>query len=286
MRTVRGFERFRPWYAALRSATDPISILGDKLAAWLTPDPSTLFTTSTGVTPVTSASDPVGLRLDKSKGMELGPELVTSGVFSVTAGGTNKLAVSIPVAAQPSAVGYWVRLRIDTNTLSGGGGVRLGGFSSSDTFVPSLSVAESVGTHNIFGVSKSSGTRTEFNLWIQSAVTSGQLVGEVESIRAIEGNHALQTTPTARPLYQVTPQRIVYDGVDDALVTTFAATVGADCTVARAIPGTGASITTGVNIGTSFTDNVTAQELVIANAPLTAGETAALTAYLDRVAGV
>jgi hypothetical protein len=40
--------------------------LGDKLVAWYEADPSTLFTTSSGDTPVTADGDPVGLVLDRS----------------------------------------------------------------------------------------------------------------------------------------------------------------------------------------------------------------------------
>lgn len=53
---------------SLAAAADPISILGAKLAAWYTSYPSTLFTTSTGETPVTAASDPVGLRVNRVSG--------------------------------------------------------------------------------------------------------------------------------------------------------------------------------------------------------------------------
>jgi len=51
--------------------------------AWYDPsDFSTLFTDSAGTTPVTAVEQFVGLMLDKSKGLVLGPELVTNGNFS------------------------------------------------------------------------------------------------------------------------------------------------------------------------------------------------------------
>lgn len=56
-------------------AADPISILGDKLAAWYVSEPSTLFTTSTGETQVTTAGDPVGLRVNRVSG---GPDAIQS----------------------------------------------------------------------------------------------------------------------------------------------------------------------------------------------------------------
>jgi hypothetical protein len=102
------------------------------------------------------------------------------------------------------------------------------------------------------------------------------------SVRDVPGNYQLQASAGLRPLYQASPRRAVFDGVDDVLNTTFPAALGANCTVGRAIPGTGAVITSGVNVGTSFADNVTASALLIADRALTAGETALWTAYLNQ----
>ena len=50
---------------------------------WYDPsDLNTLFQDAAGTTPVTAVERPVGLMLDKSKGLVLGPELVTNGDFS------------------------------------------------------------------------------------------------------------------------------------------------------------------------------------------------------------
>src|SRR5690606_33091636 len=57
------------------------------------------------------------------------------------------------------------------------------------------------------------------------------------SVKEVPGNHQLQATTQSRPLYQVGPPRPVFDGVDDSLVTTFAAALGANCTVGRYVPG-------------------------------------------------
>lgn len=51
--------------------------------AWYDPsDLSTLYQNAAGTTPVTAMEQPVGLMLDKSKGLVLGSELVTNGDFS------------------------------------------------------------------------------------------------------------------------------------------------------------------------------------------------------------
>ena len=63
---------------------NPISwFLKGEQGAWYDPsDLTTLFQDSAGVTPVTAVEQPVGLMLDKSKGLALGAELVTNGDFA------------------------------------------------------------------------------------------------------------------------------------------------------------------------------------------------------------
>ena len=51
--------------------------------AWYDPsDLTTLFQNYAGTTPVTAVEQPVGLMLDKSQGLALGPELITNGNFN------------------------------------------------------------------------------------------------------------------------------------------------------------------------------------------------------------
>jgi len=79
---------------------------------------------------------------------------------------------------------------------------------------------------------------------------------------------------------------LIFDGVDDDLETTFP-NLGTDVTIARAVPYVGASILTGQTIGAgTWLDSTNHAGLVIVDRALTAGETAALTAYLDAKAGV
>jgi hypothetical protein len=57
--------------------------LNSEPGAWYDPsDLTTMFQDRAGSTPVTTPGQSVGLRLDKSKGLVLGPELVTNGDFS------------------------------------------------------------------------------------------------------------------------------------------------------------------------------------------------------------
>ena len=69
---------------------------------WYDPsDLTTLYQDAAGTTPVTAVEQAVGLMLDKSKGLVLGPELVTNGDFSqgstgwsISAPGTNTVTIS------------------------------------------------------------------------------------------------------------------------------------------------------------------------------------------------
>ena len=75
----------------------PASLFEGGIAgAWYDPSYlSTLFQDSAGTTPVTASGQPVGLMLDKSKGLVRGPELITNGDFATDTdwlgiyGGTN-----------------------------------------------------------------------------------------------------------------------------------------------------------------------------------------------------
>lgn len=115
---------------------------------------------------------------------------------------------------------------------------------------------------------------------VEPVTTAGQPVGLVLD-KSGNANHARQSTADARPFYKTGPARIDFDGVDDALVTMFATSLGSDCTVGRAVPGTGAQILTGQTIGTSFTASDDYSALVIVDRALTSVETKQLTAYLN-----
>ena len=67
---------------------DPSKLFtGSTNGAWYDPsDFSTMFQDAAGTTPVTAVGQPVGLMLDKSKGLVLGPELVTNGTFDTDSG--------------------------------------------------------------------------------------------------------------------------------------------------------------------------------------------------------
>lgn len=85
-------KRVQDWYEpgpgvfiqSLTASFSPAMLFtGSTTGVWYDPsDTTTLFQDAAGTTPVTTVEQPVGLMLDKSKGLVLGPELVTNGDFS------------------------------------------------------------------------------------------------------------------------------------------------------------------------------------------------------------
>jgi hypothetical protein len=160
----------------------PASLFSSGAAgAWYDPsDFSTLYQTSTGTTPVTAVEQPVGLMLDRSRGLVLGSELVTINSATLT-GSTGYTAITGAscVAGRSYSVSY-------TCVLSGGTiqGV-VGG-----TALTSTSVS---GTFSFIVVATSS---------VAPQFYSSAGVGSISnySVRELPGNHASQATSASRPV--------------------------------------------------------------------------------------
>jgi hypothetical protein len=84
-----GFGLGLPLSAMLMASASPsILYANGEQGLWISPsDISTLYQDSLGTTPVTAFGQPVGLALDKSRAMPLGPELI-SGSWTLTTAGT------------------------------------------------------------------------------------------------------------------------------------------------------------------------------------------------------
>ena len=250
-------------------------------------DLSTLYQDTAGTTPVTGAGKVVGLVLDKSKGLVLGPELVVNGTFDtdtawakntgVTISGgvanINTAATAYAIAQSPSVPAnrfYKVTYTVSSYTS---GGIRcvVGGTSSL--------IRNQVGTYTEYVISAGSST-------IQLA-SSGGFVGSVDNfyVKEIKGNHAYQTTSSMRPLLVASPQRLDFDTVDDKLITTLPAQL-TGCTIIRSVPNIGTQILTGQTIPTPYNDSTDHCGLIVINRALTTAETAQIAQLFNKAAGV
>lgn len=253
---------------------------------------ATLFQDSAGTTAVTAGSQPIGLGLDQSQGLVLGPELVTGGDFSnplnwninpgwTVSGGTanfNNPTGSTIYQSSPTVVGtYQIELDASGPMINGSIAINSPG---TDTY--SFTTA---GHHK--AVIRT--TTAHSNISINGVGTYNFSVDNF-SVKLLAGNHQSQATAGKRPIADGSPIYANFDGVDDDLVTTFPASLGSGCTVCRSLPGTGADITTGVTLTATYTDNVDAHALLIYTAAqwaaLDAGQIANITTWLNGRAGL
>ena len=222
----------------------PASLFAGGIAgAWYGPsDLSTLFQDSAGTTPVTTTGQPVGLMLDKSKGLVLGPEVVTNGggPFTSTTGysavGSATISIDTGRLKVVQTVGFTegVFYLLPDNTFSnrtvisfdvdlgsstlvqvqagngnfGNGGIVTQNITSSGTYNIITTVLRNGGS----GITFKAGSATNFFL---SRI----------SIRELPGNHATQATAGLTSRYQVSPFGSEYDGNDDFSAQPFKPTL-------------------------------------------------------------
>jgi hypothetical protein len=165
-------------------------------------DFSTLFQDAAGTTPVTTVGQPIGLALDKSKGLAIGPELRDTGTVFVSGTG-------VP-GTYNTTTGVGTAPRIDVFNRSD---VLFSGLVSGTTYIVDV---ENTGTAWLTVRTNAIGTVVQqltagqrFNVMVQvvggtlSIVTSAndQTANfTIHSIRQIAGNHASQPTAASRPI--------------------------------------------------------------------------------------
>ena len=263
-----------------------------------------LFEESTGITPAASGR-PNGLLLDSRFNLLLGVDRVTNGGFD---NGTNNwapfsggvMSVSsgeMTVSNGAAATGRAMQgISTEINKTYEITSLARAGSSAPAAIIGWSNVGGSYGGGTLTTTSK---TNVMLSLTFTATATttfvgfgpSGGVIGQFAvfdnfSVRERLGSHAVQASPPSRPIFQTSPPRVVFDGMDDSHTTNFASSLGSACTVARAIPGTGAQILTGQTIGTSFTNTTTHAGMVIINRTLTSTETANLTGWLNKAAGL
>jgi len=212
-------------YGGGATAFSPLSLFaGGEQGVWYDPsDLSTMFQDSLGTTPVTAAGQPVGLILDKSKGLALGAELVTNGGFDSATGWTLSAGFTISGSALNIAgvssgnasntllglAGKYYELSVDVVSLSGG--------TLNISIGSSGKIVSTPGIHTFRVLAA-----VNNSLFI--LISTGTVTAVINSISAKEvaGNHASQATAAKRPLLQNdgVNNYLDFDGVDDGLVTS------------------------------------------------------------------
>lgn len=212
-------------------------------------DLTTMFQDRAGTTPVTADGEPVGLILDKSKGLVLGAELVTNtGPFTNTTGWTtNQATLSVAdgtMKVTATATGFaaavqtlsvtpntWHKINTVTNYVDG----PVARFCALYDTPPSSDTLGNFQT-NLYtvGYIKSGADGTvAVNLYFAPTVIGQSFEISSISIKEIAGNHAVAPSDAARPLYKTDGglHWLQFDGVDDSLSTAainFTATANID----------------------------------------------------------
>lgn len=172
---------------------------------WYDPsDFSTMYQDSAGLTPVTAVEQPVGLMLDKSKGLARGSELAINGTFVDTTNWTLNATASITggqlVVTSATSGG--------TQATNTGGHTVVGKFYLVTFDVVSLSAGSiSVGTLVTPGAVRSApGSYSQVllaggtDIVVVSRAAGTTCVVDNVSVKEILGSHILQATTTARPV--------------------------------------------------------------------------------------
>lgn len=201
-----------------------ILFANDEPGVWYDPsDLTTLFQDDAGTTPVTTAGQTVGLMLDKSQGLTLGPELADLSTASVSNfdgsngvidADNNRFFNTSPTVSNSTyprvlwgglleeGKTYFINVVAERLSLvnSGGGGTSI---SATDSF-----------SGYIVG-----GSNGNFTLGFDGTETFDIAISV--SVKELLGYHATQPTAAARPTYQTdgTLHWLEFDGVDDFMVT-------------------------------------------------------------------
>ncbi|TKA96896.1 hypothetical protein FAZ78_08985 [Cereibacter changlensis] len=153
---------------------------------WFDPsDFSTLFEDVAGTIPATQPGQPVGLMLDKSKGLVRGPELIDDGSASYSGPSTVGSVFTQGIPASAGAT-YEVSYRIVS--INGAISARLPGVNGVIRSAPGIYKEVMVAT---------SGSGSSFVLVGRGGVTN--VVVEDISVRELPGRHATQPVAASRP---------------------------------------------------------------------------------------
>lgn len=189
-------------------------------------DLSTLFQDSAGTIPVTGAGQPVGLVLDKSRGLVLGPELWVSptlGAEWIDNGGgsytfNSPTGAYAELAIAGLSAGKFYEVRFTASVVQNQVSVRQNGVIKSAQY--------NSGTFRLF---VTGGTNVTFSRYNGGGVASLFTVSSI-SVRELPGNHAFQSTAASRPILRHSPilgPELVSNGTFDTGTTGWLLGAGA-----------------------------------------------------------
>lgn len=261
-------------------------------------DLTTMFQDAAGTVPVTGAGQPVGLMLDKSKGLVVGPELINNGTFESLSFWTTNNTAKIELVSsklrftrlagadsvsQPfqTEVGKFYKVKVNALVVSGSFARAACGA------INSISSSQNKLINSFIGALSFIFQATSTTSYVLLGAASDNSVIDYDdvSIMEIAGNHAYQTTSSMRPLLVASPQRLDYDIADDNLITNLPSQL-TGCTVIRAVPNVGTQILTNQTIPATYNDNTDHCGLIVINRALTATETSQITKLFNKAAGV
>ena len=180
---------------------------------WYDPsDLTTLFQDTAGTQPVTTPGQTVALALDKSKGLVLGPELVTNGTFDTDATGwfadtslpPASFSVSGGVLSVVKTSGAYSSVKTAISTVIGRA-YRMSGQITGNGY---LQISASTGGWNSTTVNLNGGTfvATSTTTYVTLALDlNGTATFDNISVRELPGFHATQATAASRPTYGIVP---------------------------------------------------------------------------------
>ncbi len=244
--------------ASLFAASEP--------GGWYDPsDLTTLYQDAAGTTPLTAVEQPVGLVLDKSKGLTLGSELVTNGDFSngttgwesgssnttlTVVGGEAKSEVTTassrallyrPVAFATSNVLYKVEFDVYSPGYSGAIRCSLNASVADDGF--SFTATVTATKTRVTSYLRAGPTPELYITSTPSALSLGSIVYfDNVSVKQVQGSHLSQSTAAARPVLSARVNALVNTAtLSTQNVTTLATnyTLRFEGTGSIALSGTG-----------------------------------------------
>ena len=199
-----------------RGGFSPASLFSSgEQGAWYDPsDFSTMFQDAAGTTPVTAVEQPVGLLLDKSKGLALGSDGISgsytgtaTGVWAITAttvtrsGIAGSAIVNLPgIAALDANKTYLVSF-----TVAG-----LTGDSISFKLPSAGSNNDQISANGTYTYRVKAGGTTSEIQFIAWAGTTGTVTITNISVRELPGNHASQSTAASRPVLSARVNLLTY----------------------------------------------------------------------------